>query len=984
MVAGDRQPADGRIPTGPVTVVRPSRVGPGLILAGLVAIAAAFAFSVAVWMDTRLDSRVEDLDARLTSVAGYRQTLLESWIHERVEDAVMTSRFPAIRPLVAPGAAQLTTEPSVGHAEAILDLVARSDAYDAGYVIDRAGRVVAGSTARLPESEALRDAAVQAAGRTEPGVAAVQGNAPGEWRVVVTAPIFAEGPGGSIGPAAGTVLFLADPRIAMFPILENGSVLGATGETVLVTAANGTLKALTPLMKRADPGAVDRVVDDVRMFGRPMPDLRSGFAEARDYRGRDVFVALQPVRHSPWLVMAKLDRTEALAPIAAELRFLVLAAIGLYLGFVGVVWSLWRRNRVRFAQALSRQEAHYFQLFEQIHDGVAILSLDGRVLVASPAALRLWGLSDEAEARGRRVTDFLADAARTEILRKWPGSMPLDAPATTMEVEARRPDGTTLTVEALFSVVEWKDQPAILLTGRDITERKKAAATLQRYHALADNVRDILLFITLDGHVVEANRAAEEAYGLPRKSLIGIDAEQLRMKGQGMSLTRALVETEAHDVFVEVYHRRLDGTPFPVEVSARRATIGDQEMIVAVVRDISERKRLEQQSMAAQRLESLGRLAGGVAHDFNNLLTAIRGYAGLAQEDVGAGSRAWGDLEEIIRAADRASGLTRQMLAFSRQQATEHHVVDLNELVRGLEKMLRRLIGEDVEFVTSLTPQPATVMADAGQIENLLVNLALNARDAMPHGGRLTLGTSRVTVEHAAHDGREDEPAPGPYVRLLVSDTGVGMTPQIQAHAFEPFYTTKEQGKGTGLGLSTCYGIVLQHRGTIAIESEPGKGASLLVDLPFVEGKALAPVVDETTGPLAKGDETILLTEDDAGVRSFAARVLRQQGYRVIEAEGPIDAMKLVTGRPEEPIDLLVSDVVMPHMSGPELRTRLQIWRPGLPTLFISGYAESAAVHVGGIETDAHILRKPFTPVALARRVREVLDGAAAASGRRG
>jgi CheY-like chemotaxis protein len=381
---------------------------------------------------------------------------------------------------------------------------------------------------------------------------------------------------------------------------------------------------------------------------------------------------------------------------------------------------------------------------------------------------------------------------------------------------------------------------------------------------------------------------------------------------------------------------------------------------------------LEEHLLRAQKMEAVGRLSAGVAHDFNNMLTVIRGYTELLREHLQDQPAMLRSVLEIDASAGQAATLTRQLLAFSRQQVTETRVVDLNELVSGLQKMLHRLIGEDVDLRTTLKAKDAMVRADPGQIENLLVNLVLNARDAMPGGGRLTIGTQAVVVA-AGDEATAMGMQPGEWVRLSVADSGTGMSDAVKARAFEPFFTTKEQGKGTGLGLSTCYGIVRQHHGHIWIDSAPGRGTTIRVDLP--RSRELPSIGDagaEAEAP--RGGETVLLAEDDGGVRGFATRVLRGLGYAVLETSSGREALTTADPGLGHRIDLLLTDVVMPGISGLELRDQLRSRQAGVRTLFISGYNEVRGLPSGDVDAGSAILRKPFTRLELARKVREVLD----------
>jgi nitrogen-specific signal transduction histidine kinase/CheY-like chemotaxis protein len=392
--------------------------------------------------------------------------------------------------------------------------------------------------------------------------------------------------------------------------------------------------------------------------------------------------------------------------------------------------------------------------------------------------------------------------------------------------------------------------------------------------------------------------------------------------------------------------------------------------VIGVATDVTERHRLEGQLRQAQRMEAIGRLAGGVAHDFNNLLAAILGHSELIMGRLEPGHPMRRSAEEVQKAAVRGAMLTRQLLAFGRKDMLTLEVLDLNAVVAGMDGMLRRLIGEDIELVSLGANRPVPVRADRGQLEQVIVNLAVNARDAMPQGGKLTIAVDHVTIDEA-YTQRHARARLGPNAVLSITDTGVGMDEETIAHAFEPFYTTKPRDKGTGLGLATVYGIVEQSDGHVLVYSEPGVGTCFKVYLPLAD--ALDVVVGEATiGDAPGGSETILLAEDEDVVRALAREVLENKGYRVLEARNGVEAVAAAASAGW--IDLLVTDVVMPQMGGGELAQHLTASRPGIKVLYISGYPDDAVVRHGVLERGSALLQKPFALDDFARKVREVLD----------
>ena len=405
------------------------------------------------------------------------------------------------------------------------------------------------------------------------------------------------------------------------------------------------------------------------------------------------------------------------------------------------------------------------------------------------------------------------------------------------------------------------------------------------------------------------------------------------------------------------------------ERQARLETMKDS-IEQTVLQRTEELRRSEEQLRQAQKMEAVGRLAGGVAHDFNNLLTVIGGYCALSRQNMAPNERLRKNFEEIESAADRAAALTSQLLAFSRKQVLKPRVLSLNSVVAGMEKMLRRLIGEDVELSTSFDAALGNVKADPGQIEQVILNMAVNARDAMPRGGKLTIRTGNVALDQKTRM-RNRELEMGDYVMLAISDTGVGMTEEVQAHLFEPFFTTKGVGRGTGLGLATCYGIVCQSEGDIRVYSEPNCGTTFKIYLPRVDA-ALPPSGTPDGALMPKGTESVLVVEDEAAVRRLATSVLRDRGYQVQEACDGAEALAVINQG--TPLDLVVTDVIMPRMSGRQLYDQLKITKPEVKVLFMSGYTDDALALHGVLDAEFCFIEKPFSPSRLACKVREAID----------
>jgi two-component system cell cycle sensor histidine kinase/response regulator CckA len=514
---------------------------------------------------------------------------------------------------------------------------------------------------------------------------------------------------------------------------------------------------------------------------------------------------------------------------------------------------------------------------------------------------------------------------------------------------------------------------------RESVERSRREGAL-RYRALSESSTVGIWQITLEGRTVYANRAM--------LAMLEVDG----IEDLAGTTHRDFINPEHHASVAREHEKRRMGiaSSYEVELVGRRgsrrnvvisgapvrAPGGDVVGMVGTFMDVTERRRLEAQLLHAQRLESIGRLAGGVAHDFNNLLTAILGYAELARIDLPEGHPARASLRQVQAAAERATALTRQLLAFARRQVIAPARLDLNQLVLDLHPMLERLLGEDIELATRTEAGLWPVRADASQIEQVVLNLAVNARDAMPEGGRLVVQTSNAVLERTIDRG--EEIAPGRYVLLEVSDTGCGMDEPTLARAFEPFFTTKPQGRGTGLGLSTCYGIVRQSGGHVFGSSEPGRGTTFKVFLPIAAGEIEEPLAAEQHAE-ERGEETVLLVEDDALVREVAVLALRSRGYTVLEAANGLEALEKSREHAGE-IALLVSDMRMPGMGGRELAERLERERPDLRVLFVTGFTEDEGLLEGGGGEERAVLQKPFTASSLACKVRQVLGAAQGAS----
>ena len=630
--------------------------------------------------------------------------------------------------------------------------------------------------------------------------------------------------------------------------------------------------------------------------------------------------------------------------------------------------------------ALRLSQTRLRAIVESSAVGILVMDLAGRLRDANAAFQSMIGYTLE-ELRRLHVLELSVEEDRPGVRAAFAAILRGERKHAVLEHRHRRAGGETIWVRLTLSLVRDPDgRPELFLAVvEDITERRAAEERVRFQANLLDAVGEAVVAVDLQGRILYWNRMAEllsgwsadevlgrEFPGVTPASLLGESVEEMTARALAGGTPSA-----------EIGFRRRDGTTFPALLSLApvRGADGTVQGLVGVASDLTERKRLEEQLAQAQKMEAIGRLAGGIAHDFNNLLTAISGHVELLLEQLAHGDPLREDLVEIRAATTRAVDLTRQLLAFSRRQVLRPRIVQLSSIIEEMANLLRRLIGEDIRLVLDSDPQLGYVWADPGQLGQVLLNLVVNARDAMPEGGTLSIRAENTDTASGLVPG-EPEPGPGPFVVLTVADTGIGMSREVQEKIFEPFFTTKEPGKGTGLGLATVYGIVKQSGGLVEVESEPGQGTTFRVYLPRVDAPAPPHPGPAPVPASPAGLETILLVEDEAAVRSFVRKVLRRKGYNVLEAASRPEALRLSRAY-RAPIHLLLTDVVMPEMGGREIADRLTAERPGMRVLFTSGYTEDAVVDRGVLIPGIRFLGKPFTPQDLTRKVREVLDAPA-------
>lgn len=639
---------------------------------------------------------------------------------------------------------------------------------------------------------------------------------------------------------------------------------------------------------------------------------------------------------------------------------------------------------VATAAAPRAGEDYYRVLLADLADLLAVLDADGRFLDQAPSVHHLLGHPAQGLA-ARPIIDLVHAEDVPAVQRALAQVRAVPGGSTSLPVRCLRSDGAWCPLQVfLRNLLHLPHVAGIVLHGQDLTRQRQLEDALRhsedRFRQAFSHAPVGLAVTTPQGHFLQVNPAYAAITGYTEDELLAQDlltithADDRAIERQ--MLTRLLAGDVPAFTLEQRYLRKGGGTVWVRNtLSLMRDPEGRPERLVVLVQNITEQRRLEEQYRQSQKMEAIGRLAGGVAHDFNNLLTVITGYGQIVLDKLPPNDDTRELIAEITKAGDRAAALTRQLLVFSRRQIIAPRILDLKAVVTDAGMMLRRLIGEDVELVTLSDPGLWPVKADAGQVEQALMNLVVNARDALPHGGKITIETRNVRLDdHYAQGHPEVEP--GAYVLLAVSDNGAGMTAEIKAHLFEPFFTTKEPGRGTGLGLATVYGIVKQAGGHIDVYSEPDLGTTFKLYLPRSdEGRRAGSKSHPGLTPMPPGRETILLVEDEEAVRVLSRHILHECGYEVLEARQGEEALRLAsqhTGR----IDLLVTDVVMPRLGGRGVADQLKRLYPHLKVLYLSGYTDDAVVRHGVLEQDVPFLQKPFTPAGLAQRVREVLDAA--------
>ena len=646
------------------------------------------------------------------------------------------------------------------------------------------------------------------------------------------------------------------------------------------------------------------------------------------------------------------------------------------------LYAIYQQLQIQRIRRMFFEREELFRIInENAADMIALVDMEGRRIYNSFSYQKVLGYSAEDLKSSSGYEQIHPDDRErvkkgVEVARKT-GEAPL------LEYRIRHKDGSWRVLESTCTVIRSaKGEPEkLLIVNRDISGRKRAEEALRHseagFRSVVENAPYGIYRVSLGGQLLQINPALQKMLGYPSPEELlraNLATDVYRHPGEYERMIQLFGSLEEFKD-VEAEWRRKDGAPITVRCSGRR--VKDQSGVPAYLEffaeDVTERRVLERQLRMAQKMEAVGRLSGGIAHDFNNLLGVIIGYSRVVRKQLGKDSPLSEHVEEVEKAGQRAAELTKQLLAFSRQQVLTPAVLNLNAVVKELCKMLPRLLGEDIDVTTALAEDLGQVKADQGQIEQVIVNLAVNARDAMPQGGRLKIETANVQLDENFtwnHPGSRV----GRYVMLGVTDSGIGMSPETQAQIFEPFFTTKERGKGTGLGLATVYGVVKQSGGYISVDSAPGKGASFRVYLPRTEEAVVQPAASVPVDQPARGSETILLVEDAEPLRKLAQSFLEARGFRVLTAPNGEEALQLAVQNPE-PIHLLLTDVVMPGMNGRVLAEQLGPRQPGMKVIYMSGYTDSFIAGHGVLNPGTHLLHKPFNEETLIAKVREVLDG---------
>ncbi len=947
--------ADGR---GGATRRWRTIVAVALGFAVLVALA-SFALRYARW---ERREAIEGWRTRLTAIADDRAAAIAQWVAHGRGDARMLADHPAIiERLTAPAGrdrAPVGGGPAAQQVQAVLDTFVRTQGYRSAYLVTEAGTLLAANAGSLPLDDACLSAARRIFAGGE-GTPEFHLHADGSPLVLFAAQVPREAVpqrDAAHPPIRGVAVLESDPHTWLYPILAREPTYTATGETVLFGREGTDLVFLNPPRQAGARPIGQRV----RVGSSTLAALKTpgGFCARVDSRGIPVFAATSPVAGAPWSVVVKVEESEALAPYRRELRTNAMAASAFLLFLAGASFALWRERRFAYEKAIARGQARLSLVLEHANDAILFLSLDGRVLDANRAALSAYGYSRD-ELCALIMRDLCADGMSAESWDRMKAGAARDG--FVGEAIHRRKDGTAFPVEVSSRVARLDDEEVFLAIVRDIGERKRAERQIRMLAHSLKSIGECVRITGRDDRILFVNEAFLKTYGYTEEELIGQPIPILRSpRAANPREEEILGATLAGGWRGELINRRKNGSEFPVFLSTSvvRDDAGSPIVLVGVATDLTERKRLEEQFAHAQRMETVGALAGGIAHDFNNLMQAVLSHTQLvlAHSYEPDQVRTWA--RKIQERIAHGASITRQLLIFSRREVAKVELLDLNEVVRSTSGFLHHLIRENVTVQLDLASSPLPIEADRGQLEQAVMNLAANASEAMPNGGRLTFETG------VAENGD---------AQLVVRDTGRGIPEEVRDRIFEPFFSTKHASEGAGLGLAVVHGIVSEHGGRIEVESDLGKGTTFRITLPRKVSGESAAVPETVVEPQASGEghgERVLLVEDEEAVREGLTEMLSVLGYEVVAVESGEEAQALPA---QPPFHLLLTDLLLPGVSGTELARALAArWRD-LKVIVMSGYAEDGAVRQGGTAGAFRFLQKPFDMDTLDREVRAAL-----------
>ncbi|MCE5194460.1 MAG: PAS domain S-box protein [Nitrospiraceae bacterium] len=792
--------------------------------------------------------------------------------------------------------------------------------------------------------------------------------------------------------ASGVLLVRVDPYDFLYPLIQSWPTQSDTAETLLVRREGDNVLFLNELRHKTDTALnLKKPITKTELPAVQAVLGETGIIEGRDYRDASVLAAIRPVPETPWFLVAKVDTEEIYAPIRDRawdtvfFMLLLIAASGL------AVISWWKqKNAEHYRQEYETELRHQIMkkkdecLTKYANDIIMLADSDLTIVDANDRALQVYGYTYE-EMLSLKALDLRTEDVRQEVYEKIKESEGTDG--LIYETLHKKKDGTVFPIEVSNRVIDIEGNKFFLAIIRDITERKESEKRAKEISIERDN---LLLRLQLilermpvgciindkDFNIIYWSPAAEKIFGFTKEEILGKSpfslfiplsvkeyVENIRTRMKSGDLTahgfNENITKDGRTIWCEWYN-----TPL-------RDPDGNFTGYMSMVVDATEKRKIEEQLLHSQKLDAIGQLAGGVAHDFNNILTAIIGYASITDMKMQDNDPLKENIKHIIESSRKASSLVKNLLVFGRKQTMSVNNVDINQIIKDIEKLFPMMIGEDIEFKTFLAEKKLIVKADETQIEQVLINLATNAKDAMPNGGNLTITTDVFNVDDEfvrMYNFWEK----GLYARITFSDSGAGIDEKIKERIFEPFFTTKEVGKGTGLGLSIAYGIVKQHNGHINVYSHLGEGTTFKIYLPLVQGDEKEERAQMTEEPIG-GTETILVIEDEKDVRVVTKTILEAYGYKVIEAADGEDALVKFKDNIGV-IDMIICDLIMPKMNGKEVFEKINNIRPGIKALFVSGYSENIMLKKGNFEQGLNFASKPILPVELLKKVREILD----------